>query len=95
MSWAKTSRHARGYGTTWDKLRAAVLKRDLHLCQHCLKQGRGKTGTHVDHIKPKAKGGTDALSNLQVLCRSCHDAKTLADKGIKPRLTFGADGWPV
>lgn len=26
----------------------------------------------IDHIKPLAKGGTDRLDNLRLLCRTCH-----------------------
>ncbi|EPV3626731.1 HNH endonuclease [Escherichia coli] len=34
------SRHQRGYGSKWDTIRARVLKRDNHLCQNCLRNGR-------------------------------------------------------
>ncbi|WP_196245106.1 HNH endonuclease, partial [Xenorhabdus bovienii] len=34
----------------------------------------------VDHIKPKAHGGTDALTNLILLCWSCHRAKTATER---------------
>lgn len=30
----------------------------------------------VDHITPKALGGTNDTANLQVLCRACHRSKT-------------------
>lgn len=30
---------------------------------------------HLDHIKPKALGGSDELENLQVLCRECNLTK--------------------
>ena len=48
----------------------------------------------VDHIQPRAEGGSDNLDNLQILCGPCNrekstgldfDAKTLSVKGIKAR----------
>lgn len=97
MAWAKTSRHVRGYGTAWTKLRQVILNRDQYLCQHCLAKGIATQGNHVDHIKPKAKGGDDDMDNLQTLCKPCHDAKT-ADEGPstrKPVIAFSEDGWPI
>ena len=76
------SRHQRGYGTAWDKLRLRILKRDCYLCQECKRQGRltplkVRPRDHaVDHIVPKAHGGTDDEANLESLCASCHSAKT-------------------
>ena len=93
--WSTVSRHDRGYGSDWIKLRQVVLGRDDHLCQACLAKGRVTAANQVDHIVPKAKQGTDDLDNLQSLCKPCHDAKTIIDNGGKPRLTYGADGWPI
>lgn len=94
MAWSRTSRHARGYGTAWDKLRKRILA-DEPLCRACMEQGRVTAASHVDHITPKAQGGTDAPANLQALCKQCHQDKTTRDSGGRARLTFGADGWPV
>lgn len=66
----------RGYGSAWRKLRAQVMERDEHLCQSCLKVDKVTVATQVDHVTPKAAGGTDDLSNLRALCRACHDAKS-------------------
>lgn len=33
------NRHARGYGTAWDKIRQRILRRDSGLCQPCLQAG--------------------------------------------------------
>ena len=80
------SRHERGYGSKWEKLRAFILKRDNGLCQECLRQGKVTAVGHkpftafCDHIVPKAEGGTDDESNLQTLCRPCHTAKTDLEK---------------
>lgn len=98
MAWSKESRHKRGYGTVWDKLRIIVLRRDNGLCQCPDCQG-GKVrllpAHEVDHIKPKAEGGTDDMSNLRAVNRDCHKKLTLLQKGHKPRPVIGADGWPT
>ena len=99
MAWSKLSRHARGYGAHWVKLRSQALARDMHLCQPCLAQGRATPATAVDHITPKAKGGTDEPDNLQAICQACHDAKTGREtaeaQGRRVKARIGLDGWPV
>lgn len=97
MAWSRTSRHDRGYGTEWVKLRKRILARDRHLCQPCLRDGRPTTATEVDHIKPKVKGGTDAEANLEAICTPCHTTKTMRESGrnAKRRAEIGADGWPI
>ena len=79
----KGSRHERGYGSKWDKLRKVIMYRDNGLCQVCLKAGYVTQAVAVDHIIPKAQGGTDAESNLQAICKQCHDKKTEAEKKWK------------
>jgi 5-methylcytosine-specific restriction protein A len=93
--WHNTSRHARGYGSSWDKLRITVLNRDSHLCQACLSRNRVTPANQVDHIIPRSKHGTDDLSNLQALCKPCHDDKTIKDNGGTTRQAIGLDGWPI
>lgn len=85
--WSTASRHVRGYGKAWDRLRLVVLARDFHLCQcpECLGgQKRVRTATHVDHIKPKAQGGTDDLDNLRAINAECHQRVTLEQQGKRP-----------
>lgn len=38
-----------------------------------------RVGTQVDHIIPRAEGGSDDLHNLQLLCDDCHKQKTQED----------------
>lgn len=95
MAWSKQSRHERGYGSAWVKTRANILKRDRHLCIPCLMGGRPTPATQVDHIKPKAKGGTDDPTNLQAICDDCHNLKTAVDEGRKIPRKIGLDGYPV
>ncbi|MCN2081458.1 HNH endonuclease, partial [Escherichia coli] len=74
------SRHQRGYGSKWDVIRARILKRDNHLCKNCLRNGRAVEARTVDHMIPKAHGGTDDDSNLESLCRECHREKTARER---------------
>lgn len=95
MAWPTTSRHERGYGTAWEKLRKRILARDKHLCQPCRRKGKYHSATHVDHIVSKANGGTDDEGNLQAINSECHKAKTAEENGAKPKIAIGDDGWPT
>ena len=64
----------RGYGNAWQRTRKAVLDRDGWICAKCGKHLVGADAT-VDHVVPKARGGTDSMSNLVAMCRSHNSAK--------------------
>jgi 5-methylcytosine-specific restriction protein A len=99
-NWPTTSRHERGYGTEWDKLREEVLERDHYLCQCPECKGgeiRVTLATEVHHIKPKGQGGTDDKTNLTSTGHDCHlrmDAEAQG-KTLKARVVIGLDGFPV
>lgn len=99
MAWSKESSHSRGYGSAWQRLRLVILSRDMGLCQCDECKGgelRLTLATEVDHIKPKAEGGTDEESNLRAVNSECHRRITAQQKGHRaPRPAVGADGWPV
>jgi 5-methylcytosine-specific restriction enzyme A len=101
MAWSKVSRHKRGYGAVWVKTREAILKRDNHLCQPCLTNGRPTPATQVDHIINKSDGGTDDHGNLQAICTDCHKDKTQREAAEARGRTYnkpvqtGVDGWPI
>lgn len=74
------------YGTdAWKRCRAAALRRDHGLCQHCLKEGRRAVDAHgrsfpvlatmVHHIRHLDEHPELALNldNLVSLCDSCHE----------------------
>ena len=90
------TRHQRGYGSAWVKIRKRILKRDKGLCQPCMKLGLLSTANTVDHIIPKAEGGTDDANNLQAICDPCHNAKTRQESQGKKYEDIGcnADGLP-
>lgn len=52
-----------------DDVRGAVFERGKNLCRKC-----GRPGTDIDHIE----GSSNEMENLQVLCRPCHNEKTLS-----------------
>lgn len=91
--WHSTSRHDRGYGYQWVKLRERIMRRDGYLCQPCLKRGRPTPASEVDHIIGKAQDGSDDPENLQAICHACHVEKTKREN-IKTDCV-GGDGWPV
>lgn len=52
----------------------AVLERDK-VCRTC-----GNPAKDIDHITPVSRGGQTELSNLQLLCRPCHQQKSRQDR---------------
>lgn len=66
----------RGYDVRWQRLRRMVLSAQP-LCVECQRQGSTTLAVDVDHIIPIAQGGAVLdETNLQPLCRSCHNRKT-------------------
>jgi hypothetical protein len=61
-----------GRATLSVRKRFFVLKRDLYRCRLCKATG---VPLEVDHIVPAARGGSDALDNLQALCFPCNRGK--------------------
>lgn len=50
-------------------------------CAYCDASGVGPGGVrlNIDHVHPRAKGGTDRISNLTLACVSCNRAKGARD----------------
>jgi len=99
-NWSRESRHKRGYGVRWDRLRLVVLRRDNGLCQCDRCKGGAlqlTIATEVHHIMSKAKGGTEAPSNLMAINHDCHKRITAAEQGrtLRPKVRISESGWPV
>ena len=58
------------------KKRVQVLARDNYTCQMCGASRNDGAVLEIDHIHPVSKGGTNDISNLQVLCRDCNAGKS-------------------
>ncbi|ONH85370.1 HNH endonuclease [Thalassospira sp. MCCC 1A02803] len=72
----------RGYGSKWQKARAAFL-REHPLCCQCQNEGYVVAATEVDHIIPH-KGDQKLFwsrSNWQSLCKTHHSIKTAKEDG--------------
>ncbi|MDO8469944.1 MAG: HNH endonuclease [bacterium] len=67
------------------KLKEVLIARDGDRCVACNATGVPLT---LDHIHPIAFGGTNELSNAQLLCIPCHTKKTRGDSRRADRRYF-------
>ena len=54
-----------------NKLRSFIFSRSNGKCVYC-----GAKATEIDHVIPRAKGGTNSTYNLVASCRSCNKKKS-------------------
>ena len=65
----------------WEHLRFEVYKRDGFRCIYCGwsrpqdPKGDPSNRLEIDHIKPRAEGGQDELTNLVTSCKRCNSGK--------------------
>jgi 5-methylcytosine-specific restriction protein A len=84
----KRRRDQQVYGDpVYRRNRAAAHSRANGACEQC---GHRHAKLECDHIIPKSQGGSNDLSNLQILCSGegsckCHEAKTYAQRGNSQR----------
>ena len=76
---AQASRHLRGYDNHWAAI-SRMVRAQHPVCQIC----ENAASVDVDHIIP-FRGLRDPLrtdrSNLQAVCRQCHNRKTHGEGG--------------
>jgi group II intron reverse transcriptase/maturase len=70
----------------WAETRLGVLARDDYRCTHC----GGRDNLHVHHVRPRRKGGTNQMDNLQTLCETCHMSTT---PWGRPKGTGSTQSW--
>ena len=69
------------------EIREYLLELTGRKCAYC---GNNRTRLHVEHIKPKARGGSDRPDNLTMACHPCNEKKgKLYGKELEEKL--GAD----
>ncbi|MFL5910529.1 MAG: HNH endonuclease [Gaiellaceae bacterium] len=82
------SAHQRGYTQQWRTTAAAAVAqhRAEHgdFCPGWRVPAHPSTDLTADHIVPKAAGGTDEPSNVQVLCRGCNSRKHAQSSSTAP-----------
>jgi hypothetical protein len=63
--------YQRGNLFGWE-IRSYLLEKFQHRCVYC---GRENTAFELDHIRPRARGGSNRVSNLALSCHDCNAAK--------------------
>lgn len=82
--------------TVWKKLRGLQLAREA-LCRYCARQGIRTRARIVDHIKPHRGDMRLFLdpSNLQSLCKTCHDSAKQTEENRGVKIGCNASGQPL
>ena len=61
------------------EVRAYLLEKWGRQCAYC---GKQNTPLEIEHIIPRAKGGSDRVSNLTLACEPCNKAKDTQDLAV-------------
>lgn len=66
------------------RLRFMILERDQFRCTYCGRSPDTGATLQIDHVNPRANGGTWELTNLTTACRECNLGKTDAILSARP-----------
>jgi hypothetical protein len=70
---------------TRQELRQVVAERAGHCCEYCLSQEEfSHDDFSVEHITPRARGGSNDLDNLAFSCQGCNNRKFIATEATDP-----------
>ena len=64
-------------------LRKRIYKRDNYRCVYCY----ADQDLTVDHVQPRALGGTSRENNLVTACRPCNSSKGMREAPLRQPLT--------
>ena len=69
-----------------ESTKAEVRRRAKNRCEYCRLEQRYSPGVplHIEHIRARKHGGTDALTNLCLACPECNLRKGTNLTGIDP-----------
>ncbi|MEI2688819.1 MAG: HNH endonuclease signature motif containing protein [Anaerolineae bacterium] len=68
-------------------LRRYVFERANGCCEYCLSQALFSTESFaLEHIHPRALGGTTTLDNLALSCSGCNGHKGRKTHGVRPAI---------
>jgi 5-methylcytosine-specific restriction endonuclease McrA len=73
--WPSIIRLSRYINVPYKKVvltRKNILRRDSYKCSYC---GRGDLPLTIDHVIPRAQGGSDSWENLVTACTFCNNKK--------------------
>lgn len=73
--WPSVIRLSRYINVPYKKVvltRKNILRRDSFKCSYC---GRGDLPLTIDHVIPRARGGSDSWENLVCACTICNNKK--------------------
>ncbi len=73
--WPSVIRLSRYINVPYKKVvltRKNILRRDAYKCSYC---GRGDLPLTIDHVIPRARGGSDSWENLVCACTICNNRK--------------------
>jgi 5-methylcytosine-specific restriction endonuclease McrA len=61
------------------EMKRQVWQQSGSQCENC----GSKYALEIDHRRPRALGGTNALENLRLLCRSCNQRAAIGFFGVE------------
>jgi len=73
--WARVLAGKLDFLPPYLKLRFETLKRDGFACCYCGRTPQDGTKLHIDHVIPRAAGGTHDPENLKTACEECNLGK--------------------
>jgi 5-methylcytosine-specific restriction protein A len=82
---AKAGSTAMPHGRAWMETRRRVALAYGYRCAACTQVWRPERD-QIDHRIPREQGGSNDDSNLQPLCKPCHDAKSAAEARLRAGL---------